>query len=65
MLSFSNPTLEYKEMDLIRINPIHPDHKKLIQHQFHVRRKQRHLKHKLDKHYKKVINGIRFFSVRR
>lgn len=45
---------EYKEIDLIRINPIHPDHLKQIKHQFHLRRKQRHLKAKLNRHYKKV-----------
>merc|ERR1712176_350388 len=44
---------EYKEIDLIRVNPIHPDHLKQIKHQFHLRRKQRHLKAKLNRHYKK------------
>jgi len=51
--------IEYKDIDLIRINPIHPDHVKQVTQRFQIRRKQRHLKQKLNKHYKKEMKLLR------
>lgn len=49
----------YEDIDLIRINPIHPDHKKESKELFHKRRKLRVLKSKLNRKMKKEIKQRR------
>ena len=46
--------LEYEKSDLIRINPIHPDHKKSSRELFEKRRKKAEMKLKLARKMKKV-----------
>ena len=48
-------SIDYETRDLIRINPIHPDHRKAAKELFEKRRKRAAMKAKLQRKMKKVI----------